>query len=283
MACQICGEKSGYLPLCKPCFKLRDEDKVIKCECGKWRRTDDKCECQVAEDVKYNEGDRITTPDYGDGTVIEVSDTHLTIKFDAEKSNRCWAIYSTVLYNGVEKLGESVDVSKMQKPIENSCSKCSRPSGNHDVCYDCYRRQMEDKLRQDNESLIESEKDSGIDVRKKWPLKIRTQSGTYVRSHAECRIADWLYNNSISFSYEQMVVSKHDRNKFLLSDFYIPQANLFLEYWGYKDRETYTKRRNEKKAIYDEKELKMEDLEDHHLEVLDDCLRQILSPYFSHL
>ncbi|ODS41821.1 MAG: hypothetical protein MSIBF_00130 [Candidatus Altiarchaeales archaeon IMC4] len=39
MVCQICGEKSGFYPLCRECFKLRDEGKVTKCqECGKWKK-----------------------------------------------------------------------------------------------------------------------------------------------------------------------------------------------------------------------------------------------------
>ncbi len=44
MNCQICGKPSGYLPLCKSCFKLKDEEKVIKCPvCDKWRKTDEVC------------------------------------------------------------------------------------------------------------------------------------------------------------------------------------------------------------------------------------------------
>lgn len=44
MSCQICGKPSGYLPLCKSCFKLKDEEKVIKCPvCDKWRKTDEIC------------------------------------------------------------------------------------------------------------------------------------------------------------------------------------------------------------------------------------------------
>ena len=44
MNCQICGKPSGYLPLCKSCFKLKDEDKVMKCPvCDKWRKTDEVC------------------------------------------------------------------------------------------------------------------------------------------------------------------------------------------------------------------------------------------------
>lgn len=39
MACQICGAKSGFYPLCNDCFKLRDEGKATKCEdCGIWKK-----------------------------------------------------------------------------------------------------------------------------------------------------------------------------------------------------------------------------------------------------
>ncbi len=39
MVCQICGAKSGYYPLCKNCFALKDEGKISKCEdCGIWKK-----------------------------------------------------------------------------------------------------------------------------------------------------------------------------------------------------------------------------------------------------
>lgn len=38
MVCQVCGAKSGFYPLCKDCFKLRDSGKITKCqECGIWK------------------------------------------------------------------------------------------------------------------------------------------------------------------------------------------------------------------------------------------------------
>lgn len=42
--CAICGKPSGMYPLCKDCFKLKDEGKVVKCEeCGTWYLTDEGC------------------------------------------------------------------------------------------------------------------------------------------------------------------------------------------------------------------------------------------------
>lgn len=38
MACQICGTKSGFFPLCKDCNTLKEQGKVTKCEdCGIWK------------------------------------------------------------------------------------------------------------------------------------------------------------------------------------------------------------------------------------------------------
>jgi len=169
----------------------------------------------------------------------------------------------------------------------NVCA-CGNASGKYDLCYDCYRIKMENNpytkiSKEDMTSFIESEKDSGIDIRKKWPPKIRCEDGRYVRSHAECRIADWLRNHNIQFDYEKKVLSKSDTAKFLLSDFYIPDAKLYIEYWGYKDKETYIKRRNEKIEIYKENNLIWEDLEDTHLEVLSDAMTAILIKYFPNI
>ena len=42
MACQVCNKPSGYYPLCKECFILRDKKLVKKCEiCSKWSKTGD--------------------------------------------------------------------------------------------------------------------------------------------------------------------------------------------------------------------------------------------------
>lgn len=208
---------------------------------------------------------------------------HLKMRTNGElqKCDKCnkWYIINEGCKCQKEITAKENIESKIQKIEEKKCSICGKPSNDFDLCYPCYRNKTEEALKKDIETLIQSEKDSGIDVRNKWPAKIRTQNGIKVRSHAECRIADWLYAHNINFEYEKMVFLKTDVNKFLLSDFYIPDAKIFIEYWGYKDRETYNKRRNEKKTIYDTNGQIMKDLEDHHLEVLDDTMKEILLSY----
>ena len=41
MVCQICGEKSGFFPICKNCNSLKEKGEVTKCEgCGIWKKGD---------------------------------------------------------------------------------------------------------------------------------------------------------------------------------------------------------------------------------------------------
>lgn len=43
-SCDICGKPSGMYPLCKDCFKLKNEGKIVKCEeCGTWYLKKDGC------------------------------------------------------------------------------------------------------------------------------------------------------------------------------------------------------------------------------------------------
>ncbi len=64
MACQICGKYSGYLPLCKEHFKLRDEGKVAKCDnCGKWYLVEEgckNCETKNTENKENTNTDELT-------------------------------------------------------------------------------------------------------------------------------------------------------------------------------------------------------------------------------
>ena len=41
MVCQVCGEKSGFFPICKSCNAKKEKGEVSKCEdCGIWKKGD---------------------------------------------------------------------------------------------------------------------------------------------------------------------------------------------------------------------------------------------------
>ncbi|VVB78545.1 Uncharacterised protein [uncultured archaeon] len=81
MACQICGAKSGFFPLCKDCNTKKDQGKVTKCEeCGIWKDTNKPLcyECWLKKDKEEKKG----TKDYK-VTDVEKEDSDFRTKFPA--------------------------------------------------------------------------------------------------------------------------------------------------------------------------------------------------------
>lgn len=72
-----------------------------------------------------------------------------------------------------------------------------------------------------------------------------TLNGTKVRSKSEQYIADWLYRHSIKFEYEPNV---NFRDFEFRPDFYIPEANLYIEHVSNKSYPTKGKEHQFKKA-----------------------------------
>jgi len=70
-------------------------------------------------------------------------------------------------------------------------------------------------------------------------------NGTKVRSKSEQYIADWLYRHSIKFEYEPKVNFKDFEFR---PDFFIPEANLYLEHVSSKSYPTQGKEQQFKKA-----------------------------------
>ena len=82
MVCQICGAKSGYYPLCKKCFNLRDKGKISKCEdCGIWKKNAKPLcyECWF----KSNKSEQKLSDDYKISD-IETEDKNFRDKFPAK-------------------------------------------------------------------------------------------------------------------------------------------------------------------------------------------------------
>lgn len=91
---------------------------------------------------------------------------------------------------------------------------------------------------------IHIEKDKHLSL-SKYGKYYTTLNGTKVRSKSEQYIADWLYRHSIKFEYEPNVnFSDFD----FRPDFYIPEANLFLEHVSDKSYPTKDKEEQFKKA-----------------------------------
>ena len=111
------------------------------------------------------------------------------------------------------------------------------------------------------------------DIRKKYDtLEYRTEDGHYVRSKAELIIDNWLYNKAIVHAYEKKLPTEEN----LLSDFYIPQKNIYIEYWGYENEDKYLKRKKIKQNIYKKYDFNLIELNDSDIQNLDDILPKLL-------
>ncbi|MGF1722458.1 glycerol kinase [Vibrio kyushuensis] len=67
-----------------------------------------------------------------------------------------------------------------------------------------------------------------FNFRQKFEAKHRTLDGHYVCSIGELRIDNWLYMNGIPHAYQRQLPIEEN----LLSDFYLPTGNVYLQYWG---------------------------------------------------
>jgi len=120
---------------------------------------------------------------------------------------------------------------------------------------------------------IEKEDINSIDIRKKYnSLEYRTEDGHYVRSKAELIIDNWLYNKGLVHAYEKKLPTKEH----LLSDFYIPEKKIYIEYWGYENQEKYIKRKKVKQNIYEKYHFNLIELNDKDILNLDDILPRYL-------
>ncbi len=131
-----------------------------------------------------------------------------------------------------------------------------------------------DKSKETHEDL----KDTKI-FREKFPATLRTKDGHLVRSRGEILIDNSLYEYGLAHAYERRLPI----TKEVYCDFYIPSQNngkaVYIEYWGMDSDEKYLIRKEKKKLIYKDNHLNLIELENAHIESLDDYLPKMLLKY----
>lgn len=118
-----------------------------------------------------------------------------------------------------------------------------------------------------------------IDFRENWPREYQCEDGHYVRSLSEMNIDNWLYNHNYVHAYEKSVYMESDPDAIVLSDFYLPQGELYIEFWGLTDDEKYSKRKETKINLYDTNNYKRLDLYEKDIKRLNDILPRELGKY----
>lgn len=100
----------------------------------------------------------------------------------------------------------------------------------------------------------------------------RAMDGHWVRSKAEGLIDNWLYMSGIVHAYERLLPVEEE----LYCDFYVPAGKVYIEYWGLENDIKYKERKEKKKEIYKKYGFNLIELNDEHIQNLDDYLPKML-------
>ena len=93
--------------------------------------------------------------------------------------------------------------------------------------------------------------------------RYKSDSGNTVKSRAELIVANWLFYRGIEFIYEKKTPTKER----VVSDFYLTQSEIYIEFWGLETPQ-YLKRKSKKIKIYKKNRLKL-------IQMNDDSLRDL--------
>jgi hypothetical protein len=119
-----------------------------------------------------------------------------------------------------------------------------------------------------------------LNFREKFPAQYRTKDWHNVRSRWELVIDNSLYEYWLAHAYERKLPIEED----VYSDFYIPAKDwwkaVYIEYWGIEDQEKYENRKKIKKEIYKKYHMNLIELENKHIDNLDDFLPRMLLEYW---
>jgi len=163
--------------------------------------------------------------------------------------------------------------ARRQSRLKHWCARCrkivseeeaqrSREKYGKPYCYHCF----EEKLHEDAafETNVEAAK------------KLRTVDEVAVQSQGEKRIGDWLTAHHIDYRYdERMMVAGGDR---IRPDFYLPEFDLYIEYWGMNTPE-YMESRRRKMVLYQREKKKLISLSYRDNDQLETALEERLSRY----
>ncbi|MDZ4212516.1 MAG: hypothetical protein U1C59_12470, partial [Methylotenera sp.] len=100
----------------------------------------------------------------------------------------------------------------------------------------------------------------------------RAMDGHWVRSKAEGLIDNWLYMLGIVHAYERLLPVEEE----LYCDFYVPAGKVYIEFWGLENDPKYRERKEKKKQIYKKYGFNLIELNDEHIQNLDDYLPKML-------
>lgn len=119
--------------------------------------------------------------------------------------------------------------------------------------------------------------DNSINEFYRKPPKIKSPDGHVVRSNAELIIDLWLNYHSIKHEYEPRINTS--KKNYIVADFYLPEYDCYLEYWGLDGDTDYEKRKEIKINAYKDLKLRLVSIYQEDLKNLDALLKEITSEH----
>lgn len=116
--------------------------------------------------------------------------------------------------------------------------------------------------------VLEEAADKTEGFREKFPPTIRASDGHMVRSRGEAMIDAFFYENRIVHAYERLVPIEQT----MYCDFYLPELNVYVEFWGMESNPKYKARKTKKLELYRQSDLKLIEIKDEHINNLEDYL-----------
>ncbi|MEH6650895.1 MAG: hypothetical protein V7707_12780 [Motiliproteus sp.] len=126
-----------------------------------------------------------------------------------------------------------------------------------------------------DKNIVKEDSAGYAEFREKFVAKHRATDGHFVRSKAEMLIDNWLYMAGIVHAYERRLPIEEK----LYSDFWIPEGKVYIEYWGNENEPKYLARKKKKQDIYKQYGFNLIELDDKHVQNLDDILPNLLLKY----
>ena len=156
--------------------------------------------------------------------------------------------------------------TRCRRVVTEEEAKRSQAHYGKTYCFHC----LEEKMHEDAtfETDVESAK------------RLRTVDEVAVQSKGEKRIGDWLAMKGIAYRYDaRMLIAGGER---IRPDFYLPEFDLYIEYWG-MDTPEYLASRQRKQILYQRERKKLISLSFRDLERLEEALEEKLSRHIPRL
>lgn len=128
--------------------------------------------------------------------------------------------------------------------------------------------ELPSRVPEKNASMNEDAADKAEGFREKFPATIRVTDGHMVRSRGEAMIDGLLYEHRIVHAYERLVPIEDA----MYCDFFLPEYNLYIEFWGMESNPKYKARKERKLGLYRQNGLRLIEVKDEHINNLEDYL-----------